>query len=194
MVIAESSNVTPVIIINKCDLLYDKEIKFWEKLYKKIGYKILVTSTETAANIDKISELIKGKTCIFWGQSGVGKSSIINKIYPELNLKIGEVSDYTNKGRHTTVSVNLYFGKDDSNLIDTPGIREIDPFGIKKEDLSHYFIEFNKFRLDCKFNTCTHNHEPGCAVEKAVNQGKISIERYDSYLSLLNTIEDDMLF
>ena len=194
LVIAESSNIIPIIVINKCDLFYDEEVKFWEKLYKNIGYNVFVTSTETGKNIKKLSGLIKGKTSIFWGQSGVGKSSLINKLFPELNLRVGEISDYNNKGRHTTVSVNLYLGKENSNLIDTPGIREIDPFGIKKEDLSHYFLEFNKHRFDCRFNTCTHNHEPGCAIDRAVESGEISPERYDSYLSLLNTIEDDMLF
>lgn len=194
LVIAESSNIKPIIIINKIDIYYEKEIKFWEKLYKKIGYEVIAVSAETGKNINKISDLIKNNTSIFWGQSGVGKSSLINKLYPNLNLKIGKVSDYSNKGRHTTVSVNLYITDDNTNLIDTPGIRELDPYGITKEDLSHYFLEFNEYRLNCKFNTCTHNHEPGCAVEKAVNEGKITIERYESYLNLLNTIEDDMIF
>ncbi len=194
LVIAESSNIKPVIIINKSDIYYDKEVKFWEKLYKKIGYTLFVTSVDKGKNIDKLADLIKGKTSIFWGQSGVGKSSLINKLFPKLDLRIGDISDYTNKGRHTTVSVNLYVGENSTCLIDTPGIREIDPFGIKKEDLSHYFIEFNEHRFNCKFNTCTHNHEPGCAIDKAVESGVISAERYNSYLNLLNTIEDDMLF
>ncbi len=194
LVVAESCKIIPIIIINKCDLFYDKEVKYWEKLYKSIGYNLFVTSTETNKNINNLKKLIKGKTCIFWGQSGVGKSSIINKLFPELDLRVGEISDYNNKGRHTTVSVNLFVGEDDTNLIDTPGIREIDPFGIKKEDLSHYFIEFNEHRFNCRFNTCTHNHEPGCAIDLAVQEGKITSERYESYLSLLDTIEDDMLF
>ncbi|MFH0735763.1 MAG: ribosome small subunit-dependent GTPase A [bacterium] len=194
LVVAESSKVTPIIIINKVDLDDDNDIQEWVKIYKKIGYNVIKTSVETGYNINKLVKLVKGKTSIFWGQSGVGKSSLLNKIYPQLDLRVGEVSDYSNKGKHTTVSVKMLCMEEDSYLIDTPGIREIDPYGIRQEDLGHYFTEFYPHHLECRFNTCTHNHEPGCAIEKKVEEGIISPYRYESYLNILHTIEDDMLF
>ncbi len=111
-----------------------------------------------------------------------------------MDLAVGDISNATNKGVHTTVTSLMIKINKDTFIIDTPGIREIDPYGIKKEDLSHYFIEFSDFISDCKFNTCTHNHEPGCAVINAFENGNISAERYDSYLKLLETIEEDILF
>ena len=138
--------------------------------------------------------MLSGKKSLFWGQSGVGKSSILNKIFPDLKLKIGDVSHYTSKGIHTTVTSRMIPLDKNTFIIDTPGIREIDPYGIKKEDLSHYFIEFEKFAGQCKFNTCTHQHEPGCKVIDAVKKELISTERYDSYLRILKTIEEDLNF
>ncbi len=194
LVVAESNKINPVIVINKIDLDDENFITPWVKLYKKIGYTVITTSVEENKNIDKISKILKGKTSIFWGQSGVGKSSLLNAIFPDLDLRIGDVSDYNNKGRHTTVSVRMYEVLPKTFIIDTPGIREIDPYGIKKEDLGHYFPDFYPYFLDCRFNTCTHNHEPGCMIEKLVTEEKISIDRYESYLNMLDTIEDDMLF
>ena len=115
-------------------------------------------------------------------------------MYPNLNLKVGEISSYTSKGIHTTVTSIMIFVGDDTYIIDTPGVREIDPFGIRKEDLGHYFKEFINFISKCRFNTCTHHHEPGCAVINAVENGDISGERYDSYLRILDTVEKDMNF
>ncbi len=135
-----------------------------------------------------------GKFNLFWGHSGVGKSSLLNQLYPGLHLKVGQISNYTLKGRHTTVTVLMKKVDESTFVIDTPGIREIDPYGIKKEDLSHYFREFKEFIHDCRFNTCTHNHEPDCAVVKAYNEGKIGEERYNSYLNILDSIEEDLFF
>lgn len=153
-----------------------------------------MSSIITGEGIEEISEVIWQKKNLFWGHSGVGKSSILNKLYPELNLKVGEISSYSQKGTHTTVTSEMFWVDDDTYIIDTPGIREIDPYGIKKEDLSHYFLEFNKYLNECRFNTCTHHHEPGCAVIEAVENNKISMERYDSYLRILDSIEEDMNF
>jgi ribosome biogenesis GTPase len=138
--------------------------------------------------------MLSAKKSLFWGQSGVGKSSILNKMFPDLKLKIGEVSQYTSKGIHTTVTSRMIPLDKNTFIIDTPGIREIDPYGIKKKDLSHYFIEFKKFADQCKFNTCSHHHEPGCKVIDALEKELISTERYDSYLRILETIEDDLNF
>ncbi len=194
IVCAESSHINPIIVLNKTDLDPHLHYEEFVKLYSSIGYKIIATSTVTKRGIDELKNSLSRKVNLIWGQSGVGKSSLLNEIFPSLNLKIGMISDSTSKGKHTTVtSLLLKFGNDTS-VIDTPGIREIDPYGIREEDLGHYFKEFVPFINECKFNTCTHDHEPGCAVIKAVEEKLISAERYQSYLNLRATIEDDMNF
>lgn len=194
LVASESSGIKSSLILNKIDLDPDKNYLKWIELYKNIGYEAIGTSTFTKYNIDFVKEMIKNKTVLFWGPSGVGKSSILNSIYPELNLKIASISTSTMKGKHTTVTSRLFFMKDGTYIIDTPGVREIDPYGIKKEDLGHFFPEFGSFINKCKFSTCTHYHEPDCAVVRAVEESLISEVRYDSYLRILNTIEDDINF
>ena len=194
IVIGESSNIPLVIIINKTDLDKSSSVDYWIELYKKIGYETLKTSTITGEGIDRVRDLLTDKKSLFWGQSGVGKSSIFNIIYPELNLNVGEISSYTDKGKHTTVTTNMIRVEENTFIIDTPGLREIDPFGIKKEDLGHYFLDFTDYIYDCRFNTCTHFHEPGCAVVEAVNNKKISVYRYESYLRILETVEEDIIF
>lgn len=194
LVSAESSILNVVIIINKIDLAVDDSSQQWQKLYNDIGYTLLLTSVLSDINIDKIKSQLSGNKSLFWGQSGVGKSSILNKMFPGLNLKIGDVSQHTSKGIHTTVTSRMISLDNNTFIIDTPGIREIDPYGIKKEDLPHYFIEFEEFANQCKFNTCTHHHEPACEVIAAAKKGLVSAERYQSYLRILETIEDDMNF
>lgn len=195
LVTAEGSHVKPFLIINKVDLDKNDSAQKWKEFYEEIGYTVFVTSTEVEFDsFAKIESELEGKVNLFWGHSGVGKSSILNKIFPELNFKVKKISDYSNKGTHTTVTSRMELVGKDTFIIDTPGIREIDPYGITQENLSHYFNEFVKFIHDCKFNTCTHHHEPGCAVIKAVEAGKISEERYISYLNILDTIEEDLYF
>lgn len=192
LVACESSNLKANLIINKIDLDTENQSNKLASFYRSIGYYTTLTSTVSNTNIEIIKNLIQGKKCLFWGPSGVGKSSLLNKIYPELNLKVATISTYTMKGKHTTVTSRLFYMGDDTYIIDTPGIREIDPYGIKKEDLGHFFPDFKNFINACRFNTCTHYHEPGCAVVNAVENSLISEIRYDSYLRILNTIEDDM--
>ncbi|MEG8988981.1 ribosome small subunit-dependent GTPase A [Ignavibacteria bacterium 4148-Me] len=194
IVVAESSSVEPVIVINKIDLDSINERKKWVNLYKQIGYNVFETSTINNLGLDELKKFLKEKTNLFWGHSGVGKSSLLNLLYPGLNLKVSEISNYTLKGKHTTVTVLMKKVDDNTFVIDTPGIREIDPYGIKKEDLCHYFKDFKEFIYNCKFNTCTHHHEPDCAVVKACNEGKINEDRYKSYLNILETIEEDLFF
>jgi len=194
LVTAESSGIKPYIIINKTDLDQENLIDEWAAIYENIGYKVFKSSIVDNSGIYEIRKSLAGKKNLFWGQSGVGKSSIINKMYPGLDLGVGEISNFTDKGKHTTVTSIMIEAEKDTFIIDTPGVREIDPYGIRKEDLGHYFIEFPDFALDCRFNTCTHLHEPGCAVIEAVEKGQISPERYDSYLRILETIEQDIVF
>jgi ribosome biogenesis GTPase / thiamine phosphate phosphatase len=194
IVAGESSYLNIIIIFNKIDLDKNNLVDEWVNLYKNIGYKTLTTSIIINDSLADLKRLCIGKRNLFWGQSGVGKSSLLNQIFPHLNLGTSAVSSSTDKGLHTTVTSVLIKVEDDTFVVDTPGIREIDPFGIRKEDLGHYFIEFGKFASDCRFNTCTHNHEPGCKVTEAVEQNQISHERYESYLRILETIEEDIIF
>ena len=194
LVTAESAGCEAIIIINKIDLDTDNDIAFWVELYTEIGYKVITVSAKTNTNMDMIKDLLPGKKSFFWGQSGVGKSSILNAIFPSLNLATNSISASTTKGKHTTVTTVMVKVEKDTFVIDTPGIREIDPYGIRKEDLGHYFKEFKEYINECKFNTCTHKHEPGCAIIEAVTEGRISELRYDSYLRMLETVEEDILF
>jgi ribosome biogenesis GTPase len=194
MVSGESSHIPVILIINKTDLDKNNSVDSWVELYRNIGYKTIKTSAITGEGIKQVKDLLPGKKSLFWGQSGVGKSSVINKMFPGLNLTTGKISSYTDKGTHTTVTTNMIKVEENTFIIDTPGIREIDPFGIKKEDLGHYFLDFTDYIYGCRFNTCTHYHEPGCAVAEAVNNKEISEYRYDSYLRILETIEDDIIF
>lgn len=192
LVVGESSNVNCVIVINKIDLDENEDYKYFANLYGKIGYQVVETSSIKKVGLDKLKNILTNKINLVWGQSGVGKSSLLNSIFPNLNLKVGEISQSTSKGKHTTVTSILKKLDSSTYVIDTPGIREIDPYGITKEDLSHFFVEFKPFLNECKFNTCTHFHEPDCAVRVAVENKLISEERYQSYLNILETIEDDM--
>ena len=194
IVTAESSQVNSIIVINKTDLDPEGIHKEHVEIYKKMNYTVFETSVKENSGLDEIKKLLEGKVNLIWGQSGVGKSSILNGIFPHLKLKIGEISEFSSKGKHTTVTSLLLKINSNTVVIDTPGIREIDPYGIREEDLGHFFRDFTPHINRCKFNTCTHQHEPGCAVLQAVEDGTIHAERYKSYLNILQTIEDDMNF
>ncbi len=194
LVTAETAGLKSNFIINKTDLDIVKSFSKWSSLYRSIGYFTLETSIITGDNIETIKKIIMNKKVLFWGPSGVGKSSILNKLFPELNLKVASISNSTMKGKHTTVTSRLFIVENDTYVIDTPGVREIEPYGIKKEDLGHFFPEFRNFINACRFNTCTHFHEPGCAIINAVKNSFLNELRYESYLRILNTIEDDINF
>lgn len=194
LITGESSHIEVNIIINKIDLEEFELLEYWTNLYNEIGYNVFNTSVKTGEGIEDLRAIINGKKSLFWGQSGVGKSSLLNYLFPHLDLETGEISSSTDKGTHTTVTSVMHKISENTFIIDTPGVREIEPFGVKKEDVGHYFPEFTHYLNDCRFNTCTHQHEPGCAVIEAVDEGKISLDRYDSYLRILETIEDDINF
>lgn len=194
LVLTESAGISAQIIINKSDLVDNRIIDEWKNLYESIGYTVLITSVESGSGINKLKENILEGSNLFFGHSGVGKSSLLNKLYSQLELRTGRISAFTDKGTHTTVTSIMIEAEPEKFIIDTPGIREIDPFGVSKENLGHYFIEFNKFSSGCRFNTCTHHHEPGCGVINAMEKQMISVERYESYLRLLESVEEDIHF
>ncbi len=194
LVTGESSHIRVNIVINKTDLDEENLISEWAELYRSIGYNVYLTSAETGKGVDELKASLAGSINLFWGHSGVGKSSLLNKMYPVLDLRTGSISSFTDKGTHTTVTAEMIKVEPDTYIIDTPGIREVEPYGMRKEDLGHFFPEFLPYINECRFNTCTHHHEPGCAVMEAVEDEKISPYRYDSYLRILDTIEDDINF
>ena len=192
LIVGESAGLKTRIVLNKTDLIIVDEFDEIISLYESIGYEVLPCSTKTGKGIDELKNSCAGKTSLFWGSSGVGKSSILTAMYPALDLESRTISTFHNKGKHTPVTVWMHHAEPGTYIIDTPGVREIETYGIKKEDLGHYFPEFVQFINECKYNTCTHNHEPGCAVVRAVEEEIISPERYDSYLRILATTKDEI--
>jgi len=197
LVTGEVNKLDTSIIVNKMDLNSGGIMEEFIELYREIGYEVFPVSTKSKKGLKQLYSSLLGNRSAFWGNSGVGKSSLLNALFSDLNLVVGDISFSTNKGKHTTVNVSMFSFEEENNVtqvIDTPGIREIEPYGVKKEDLGHYFPDFVSFINKCKYNTCTHEHEPGCAVAEAVENGFIDPMRYDSYLKLLETIESDMFF
>ena len=193
LVISEAYHVPAIIVFNKADLFKEKEQEKFElirEIYEPIGYKIFLISIETGQGLEAVKEQLHHKTTLLSGHSGVGKSSFINYLFPELNLKTTGVSEWSGKGMHTTTFAEMYDLPGGGKIIDTPGIREMGLVDIPKNELSHYFPEMRELINDCQFNNCSHLHEPGCAVKQAVNDGKIYEERYLSYLNMRDTIED----
>lgn len=192
LITGEAYHVPSIIVFNKSDLYKQKETdRFAEvkETYEAIGYKVQAMSIEKNEGVEEVKALLKDKTTLLSGHSGVGKSSFINIVFPELRLKTQDVSEWSGKGLHTTTFAemfNLSFG---GRVIDTPGIRELGLVDISKQELSHYFPEMRALINDCQFNNCMHINEPGCAVKDAVNEGSIHADRYVSYLSILDSIE-----
>ncbi|MCW3107338.1 MAG: rsgA [Segetibacter sp.] len=193
LVSCEAFHVPAVIVFNKADVYKKKEMdKFSElkSMYENIGYKVLLASVVNNMGIDEVKELLKNKTTLLSGHSGVGKSSLINAIFPKLNLRTKEVSDWSGKGMHTTTFAEMFDLPSGGKVIDTPGLREFGLVDITKQELSHYFPEMRKRLNDCQFNNCMHTNEPGCAIKEAVNTGGIHVDRYVSYMTILDTMED----
>jgi ribosome biogenesis GTPase len=187
LVMAESG-INVLIVLNKSDIGLDDTTVTRMEDYKRMGYNYIICSAETGENMDKLKEIISGKISAFVGQSGVGKSTLLNVLYPGHELKTGAVSIKHDRGRHTTNYSKLIF-EGDGGFIDTPGIREIEIFGIKPDDLGFHFTEFLEFSDTCRFQPCQHNNEPDCGVIKAVENGLIHPDRYESYLRILTSLE-----
>ncbi|WP_164111425.1 MULTISPECIES: ribosome small subunit-dependent GTPase A [Sphingobacterium] len=187
LVTAEAYGIPAVLVFNKLDLFSDegKEIlKEYKAIYEHIGYACYEVSALEGTHVDTLEHILKDKVTLLSGHSGAGKSTLINRIVPGSHLRTGQISDWSDKGKHTTTfaeMIELPFG---GKLIDTPGIRELGIVDIEKGELSHFFPEMRLYLNKCKFNNCRHINEPGCVVLEAVDQGKIEESRYDSYLSM----------
>lgn len=192
LVTAEAYNIPAKIIFNKIDLYNDDDMEEMELLmyvYKDVGYEVYKTTAANPESLRRIKAEMKDKINVISGNSGVGKSTIINIIDPELNLKTAEISDAHQSGKHTTTFAEMHTLSFGGFVIDTPGIRGFGLIDFGKEELFHYFPEIFKKSHDCKFYNCTHIHEPGCAVIKALENGEIFESRYSSYLSLMEDQE-----
>jgi ribosome biogenesis GTPase len=183
LVIAEHQDIDPVIVMNKADLREPNDLS-WRQAYESIGYPILTVSAGTGEGMDALAGALQGKISAFVGPSGVGKSSLINRILPDLDLNIASVSDHHGKGRHTTRVASLYSLPRGGFLADTPGIRELGTWALPIEHLDRCFPELRTYRALCTFRSCSHTHEPQCAVVDAVNAGNVDRERYESYVRL----------
>ena len=190
---AEAYRVPVKLIFNKVDVYNEDELQYLDSLinlYTNIGYPCFKISAKKGEGIDIIKEELKGRITLFSGHSGVGKSTLINAILPEQEVKTAEISAYHNKGMHTTTFSEMFAVADGGYIIDTPGIKGFGTFDMEEEEIGHYFPEIFKFSADCKYNNCTHRHEPGCAVRQAVEQHYISESRYTSYLNMLEDKEE----
>ncbi|MDD6888973.1 MAG: ribosome small subunit-dependent GTPase A [Bacteroidales bacterium] len=194
---AEAYRVPAIIVINKTDLLTGHEdtelIEAVSYLYKSIGYTVLGTSAKTGEGIDKLRRLISGKTTLISGNSGVGKTTLINALIPGLDLRTAAISEVHDTGTHTTTFSEMFQLPGDENgyIIDTPGVRGFGTIEMDEYEASHFFPEIFKIGADCRFNNCTHTHEPHCAVIKALEEGLIAQSRYTSYLSILEDSNPD---
>ena len=193
LVACESYHIPAIIVFNKADIYRTKEMVVFEELkavYEAIGYKVILASVQENIGVEKIKALLKDKTCLLSGHSGVGKSTFINAVFPDFNLRTAEVSDWSGKGMHTTTFAEMFDLDFGGRIIDTPGLREFGIVDVTKQELSHYFPEMRDLINSCQFNNCMHINEPGCAVKEAVNSGEVSIERYVSYCTILEKMEE----
>ena len=190
---AEAYRVPVILVFNKVDMLDEDELRFLDmmvNLYETVGYECHKISAQEGDGVDALRPLLDGKITVLSGNSGVGKSTLINCLLPDANLRTSEISDAHNTGMHTTTFSEMLALPAGGYLIDTPGIKGFGTFDIEREELTSYFKEIFHFSKDCRFSNCTHTHEPGCAVLKAVEEHYIAASRYQSYLSMLEDKEE----
>ena len=202
LVTAEAYHIPACVIFNKADLLVDDELQAIQdevsQIYRSAGYRVLEVSALTGQGIDEVKQLIARQTVLFCGHSGVGKSALLNAICPDLGLRVGEVSEWSLKGKHTTTFAEIFplpvvsgEVQETTYLIDTPGIKEFGMVDFSPQELSHFFPEMREVLHGCYFSNCTHRHEPHCAVKQAVEEGAISEERYNNYINIIEGIEEE---
>ncbi|MFN2456920.1 MAG: ribosome small subunit-dependent GTPase A [Chitinophagaceae bacterium] len=195
LVACEMYHIPAIIVFNKADIYRQKELEKYQEIkdmYENIGYKVFLISIKKNQGIEDIREKLKGKTTLFSGHSGVGKSTFINLIVPALAIRTKDVSGWSGKGQHTTTFAEMHELPEpwEGRVIDTPGMKEFGLIGIEKQELSGYFPEMKERLNNCQFNNCLHINEPGCAVKDAVNNGDVHEDRYVSYYNILDSIEE----
>ncbi|MBO5686481.1 MAG: ribosome small subunit-dependent GTPase A [Alistipes sp.] len=189
LVTCEAYKVPVTLLLAKADLQEEAEVAAFRAIYEPIGYPVMTVSATTGEGVEQVRELLVGATTLLSGNSGVGKSTLVQRIDPSLDIRTGEISDSHHKGRHTTTFSTMYPLSEGGFLIDTPGIKGFGLLDIDNEELWHYFPEMMHYGRECRFYNCTHTHEPGCAVVAALEEGRIAPERYESYLKMMD--DDD---
>ncbi|RYE00380.1 MAG: ribosome small subunit-dependent GTPase A [Sphingobacteriales bacterium] len=190
LITAEAYHIPAIIVFNKADLIqgeYEAEWEYRKSLYENIGYKTFTIQATDPASVAQLSRHLQGKTTLISGHSGVGKSTLINALLPDLGLKVQSLSDWSGKGQHTTTFAQMYDMDQSSQIIDTPGVKEFGIVAIDQYELAQYFPEMRALMHDCKFNNCLHINEPQCAVKESLGEA-VSFERYDSYLNILDSL------
>lgn len=188
LIFAEFMGLKATIVLNKVDLEDKKEIDKTFELYKNIGYRVIQTNAKEGINIEEIRDLLNGEITAFAGNSGVGKSTLINSIFKQELTQEGNISDKNQRGKNTTTSTTLYKYKENSYIADTPGFSTYEINEIPKEDLCHYFVEFVPYLEKCEFQGCSHIKEENCGIKKALESGKISPQRYENYVKIYNNL------
>lgn len=189
LVTCEAYKIPVTILLAKIDLQAAEEVVFFRSIYEPIGYRVVEVSATTGEGVEAVHDLLVGRTTLLSGNSGVGKSTLVQRIDPTLDIRTGDISDSHHKGRHTTTFSTMYPLREGGALIDTPGIKGFGLIDIEEEELWHYFPEMMHYGRECRFYNCTHTHEPGCAVMAALEAGEISELRYESYLKMMD--DDD---
>jgi ribosome biogenesis GTPase len=192
LVAAENLPATPVIVINKIDLLDEENehvVNDINSIYDTIGYRVVETSALTSSGLDELQAMLAGSTSILVGLSGVGKSSLVKDLLPDLDIRIGEISEASKEGKHTTTVSTLYALPTGGYLIDSPGVRDFSPINLDKEQILNGFIELKPYRGMCKFANCSHTNEPGCAITEALENGEINLQRVNSFRKMLEDSE-----
>ena len=184
LVVAAAHDIPPHIVINKVDLVGIDEVRQRFGAYERAGYPVLATSVKRGDGLSELANVLRGRVSALTGPSGVGKSSLLNAIYPGLDLRVGEISTSVMKGRHTTVGADMHPLPGGGYVVDTPGLREVGVWGLPTEELDRCFLEFREHLGNCRFRDCRHLAEPGCAIRDAVASGQITSDRYDSYVKL----------
>ncbi|ENP8323650.1 small ribosomal subunit biogenesis GTPase RsgA [Vibrio sp. IRLE0018] len=194
LIAAETLGIEPLLVLNKIDLLQEADLatyREWLADYEKIGYKILYVSKRSGAGIAELEAQLQDRINIFVGQSGVGKSSLVNALIPELDIEEGEISELSGLGQHTTTAARLYHIPSGGNLIDSPGVREFGLWHLEPEEITKAYLEFRPYLGGCKFRDCKHADDPGCIIREAVENGEISEVRYDNYHRIIESMAEN---
>ncbi|USD65076.1 small ribosomal subunit biogenesis GTPase RsgA [Vibrio sp. SCSIO 43136] len=194
LVASETLEIAPLIVLNKVDLLKPEEVADYQQqlsTYEKIGYKVLLVSKESGEGIEALQEELKDRINIFVGQSGVGKSSLVNALMPEVDAEEGAVSENSGLGQHTTTAARLYHFPKGGDLIDSPGVREFGLWHLEADEVTKAFVEFRPFLGGCKFRDCKHQDDPGCILREAVEDGKITQVRFDNYHRIIESMSEN---
>ena len=190
LIMMESKRIPVILCFNKKDIAKEPEIHHLKEIYESCGYQMIFTSALEKENIEKVKQLLRGKTTAIAGPSGVGKSSLINIFQPDANMETGTISEKIERGKHTTRHSELICIEEDTYIMDTPGFSSLYKNDFEKEELKYYFTEFEPYEGKCKFQGCDHVHEPNCAVKAALEEGKIHHIRYENYLEMYNELKE----